>query len=877
MEQEIITIATLTIDSEKAVGTIEQTKKSIWELQQANTDLRKAIKENGDETGESTKTFVAQEAEIKRLNAVYKTQQSAINEVTLAQVKESSSIKENVKSIDQANAQNKELLKTRNQVDATTKDGAKAIELLNAKMNENNKFILANKNEQEKASAITGNYRQHMFNLGNSFGGASQKAIGFVQQGKEIASSFGALSNTVVSSAKNIVGFGNASKITAVQSATLASSEIAVGAGAQVASTGTNTATKSTWMLNVAMGTLLLPITAIVAIAYLLYKAFSTFQPLVDKVEQAMAALTAVFNVAKNTVLALVTGAKSLKEAFSGLGSEMASAARDAAKLEKAQQDLADSMEQQEVSTARARAEINALGAALLNKTLSDKERSKIAGDIATKEQALFVTRENSVNKEIAQAKEALRIKAGLKGKEVEILNSGSKAIKDNLEKRTVNIDKEVEILNKARLKAIDIENERTENVIKAFNKQDKFDEKAKEAQEKRQSDAIAQGEKNAQKQQELNAKAHEKKLKNLADSVIVFETEKHTVEEQLSFYVKYYADLNALQNGDEKIKNAQELSAKILGLAKEQISEEIKTQTDLIKSKKELSKQEQTDLLANAQFLKEAETKRIENSLLNEKDKATALEEIHLGFLANVAIINKSFEDSENIRKEEQKVLDTLDFQIKLIDIEEQGLQENEMKLSLLKAEHEERLRLISLQLDKEGNLTKKAVKEKEIEDRKYAQATKAIDKQVAAQKKAMGREIIKQSLEAASIIFEDNKALSVATALMSTYEGIAAQIATKPKTPYEIGLVIANSAVVAATGFSAVRNILKTTKGSSDTGGGSTSVPSQTFVNPAKTDVVAQLQAPQPQQGNQIQTVLVLETLDEVKNNQQIKIKSN
>jgi hypothetical protein len=66
--------------------------------------------------------------------------------------------------------------------------------------------------------------------------------------------------------------------------------------------------------------------------------------------------------------------------------------------------------------------------------------------------------------------------------------------------------------------------------------------------------------------------------------------------------------------------------------------------------------------------------------------------------------------------------------------------------------------------------------------------------------------------------------KAFAVGQALINTYQGITAQLATKPKTPYEIGLVIANVATVAATGFKAVKQILSTNPMSSS-GGGSAS----------------------------------------------------
>lgn len=65
--------------------------------------------------------------------------------------------------------------------------------------------------------------------------------------------------------------------------------------------------------------------------------------------------------------------------------------------------------------------------------------------------------------------------------------------------------------------------------------------------------------------------------------------------------------------------------------------------------------------------------------------------------------------------------------------------------------------------------------------------------------------------------------KAYAVGQAIMNTYQGITAELATKAVTPYEIGLKVANIAFVASTGFKAVKNILSTNPMSSGGGGSS------------------------------------------------------
>jgi len=65
--------------------------------------------------------------------------------------------------------------------------------------------------------------------------------------------------------------------------------------------------------------------------------------------------------------------------------------------------------------------------------------------------------------------------------------------------------------------------------------------------------------------------------------------------------------------------------------------------------------------------------------------------------------------------------------------------------------------------------------------------------------------------------------KALSIAAATINTYQGITAELATKTVTPFEIGLKIANVAIIAATGFKAVKDIVSVKVPGAGGGGGS------------------------------------------------------
>jgi len=103
--------------------------------------------------------------------------------------------------------------------------------------------------------------------------------------------------------------------------------------------------------------------------------------------------------------------------------------------------------------------------------------------------------------------------------------------------------------------------------------------------------------------------------------------------------------------------------------------------------------------------------------------------------------------------------------------------------------------------------------------------------------------------------------KAMAAAAALINTYQGITAELATKTVTPFEIGLKIANVAIIAATGFKAVKDILavkvpggggggSAPSGVSAAGGGAPTAPSFNVVGASGTNQLAQSIGAQQQQ---------------------------
>lgn len=900
-ENNIITIATLRVDRSDVAQSAAETKKEIFDLQKANSELRKDISKNGDDTGELTKKFVENEQALKKLNAQYKAQTSAVNDLTLAELKENKALTDGAKSRAQAIQQNKELKDIRDQLNTSTEEGAEALELLNKKINENDAYLKGNASEQEQFRANVGNYPQLLNSVGSAFGGVTQNVIGFVQGGRDAISSFTEIGTQATASIQGMIGFRNATVRASEANETLSTSggaaadaaEVlgagseAAGQGAEAGAGGIMTMVKAAWAF--VANPIGLVITAIVATLAILYNVLKTYQPILDKIEQGFAAVTAVINVLKNTVLAVITGTKSLGEAFSSLGGDMSKAASDAVALTQAQQDLDDVMKSQEVTSARNRAEINKLNVQLKDRTKTEKERLAIADQIAKKEKIDYEQRKAIVDEEVRIARQAIAIKAQFTEEEKKLLKETGDATKELAESRGGTYDDEYEALNKARLKAIDLENEVTVNLEKIYNRRDKLADDAAAKEEARRAKAQAAAEKALQarvKAMELDIqieRAKNAQLNQTDAERLKFLNDITAQELELVEFKRSQGLITEKEAQLATLNLAKTQSSEVLNLAVKTIDEEIELQKKKFDAKKVLDEEAYMDELANAAFLRDVQERRVESEIMLESEKAAALLEIKEGYEANVDIIENNYKESrkaaEEMAKQEAQTLQDVEFEMRILQLQEQGEIEAEVQKDILAVQLEQNKAKLDQELE-DGKRTAAEIRAlKELEDKKYLTATKKIDKELQASKKAAQINMVKDALAAAQQIFGESKALSIASALINTYEGITAGL--KLGYPMAIPAV----ALAAATGFAAVRNILKTNPGSGGadasgggTGGANLSTPAAVFENPAKVQTVATVDAAPIQDAvNTTQTVLVLEQFEEVQNQKIVKTQSS
>lgn len=550
MAGERIVLAELDIDVQALIKSNMEARTSMAALRTEQAELKKAGLEGSAQ-------FAANAAEIKRLTPLINQQSALLAAQTTAQGKLISTqervnqlIKAEAVSIQDAKNQNSELIKLRNSLNLTTEEGQKSLKDINAKLDENNDFIKANVSGLEQQKMGIGDYasgiREALKDTGlfsGALGAMGADANGVIN----IFQSFSPVFNNLNQQFNTLIGdmgiFRDVADETAAatEGNTAATGQLTIAQNAS--STASRGAAASTGILNTALKAVKLTLAAlgiglIIAAVVILVDAFKSFTPLIDKVEQGMAAVGAVFKVLTNLFTALFTGTKSLSEAFSGLGGAMSKAANDAIALKKAQQDLEDAMALQEIQSARNRAEINRLNIQAKDRTKTEEERLALLEKSMKLEEDDYKQRKRNADETYRQALEKIRLDAELSDSEFARLKAISDmqintnadmtdaeaqelmrragAFKEFVEGRTNDVDEMFEKLAEAQKGQIDLDSEYYNNQEKLINKQNKLLED-KEAAEQKAEEARKKAIEAAQKAEEERQQKIQEALNNAA------------------------------------------------------------------------------------------------------------------------------------------------------------------------------------------------------------------------------------------------------------------------------------------------------------------------------------------------------------------------
>lgn len=192
---------------------------------------------------------------------------------------------------------------------------------------------------------------------------------------------------------------------------------------------------------------------------------------------------------------------------------------------------------------------------------------------------------------------------------------------------------------------------------------------------------------------------------------------------------------------------------------------------------------------------INEINKKEAEKNVLSEADKLKKLEELNKKYNQNLAKTQTEIDLTDLEKVQDQRNLD---------------IANKEQEIAL---EQQHQLRIAQLNYDSID-----AIEQRERESLERKRILR--DQELALASETFGK--IAFLLGRNSKL---GKAFAVGQALINTYQGITAELATKAVTPYEIGLKVVNVAYVAKTGFDAVKRILSTNANGGG-GGGTQSV---------------------------------------------------
>lgn len=766
---EKITIAELDINTDALLKSATETKKAMDALKEENKELKKS-------TEDTTKAQVKNEAALKNLTTKYNQQKKVLaavtdenNDLTKAQKSLDGAINKTIKTETEATANSVKLLALRKDVNTTTEKGRKQIELINAKIDENNELLKENASKSGKAKLSVGGYAD---GIKEAFGD-----LGIFGVALNKVSSFQDKFNTLVT------GSGKSFK---------------------AASKGTSGASKALRIFKVALisagiGLIIVALGAFVAL-------LSKTQKFTDAVNVALSSVGAVIDVLVGTVAKLASvfsnlfsqplskTFKEVGEAVDGLSDSMVEAAKKGAELERLRQSVKRLGFEFEVANAKARQQIELLTAIADDNTKSFAERKKANREaIKAEEKAsaaefkLFKTRKDLADAEFERLKATGNIND-------EAREAHSNATKEFIEAETQRL-----------LTQRDLEKQRTEL------KQDELE---------RDLDIIKDGFESFQatKEKELSLSKTTAKQRAAIINEIQTESEKSIAEQvkTLQQFSEQQIDINDLvQESDSKVLNSKIRALELSEIIEGRLLEVVRDRRVVLSDLADL--EEETD-----EKRKERETKRIEEEKKTSEDKLKniqAFENQKRELQNQIDLENTETQEEKEILKAEQEL------EKKELALEQLQLDEEQKTELLALLQEQQDLRLAEI---KESNAEKLLKSEEAIEKKRIAIKNKAFDAAVslagAETKIGQGILAVKEILAAKEAILELKKVtFKSKTALANSSTAIAEGTAETAKVGFPQNIPLLLGFAAQAIGIiSAVKSAAKIGAGAAFYGGG-------------------------------------------------------
>jgi hypothetical protein len=300
-----------------------------------------------------------------------------------------------------------------------------------------------------------------------------------------------------------------------------------------------------------------------------------------------------------------------------------------------------------------------------------------------------------------------------------------------------------------------------------------------------------------------------------------------------------------------DALNNVKGVQAQITGLRSEQLVNENSLNKEAIEINKTRA-QTESDIAINQALFDAQRKKDTETRLILERQALEQSKQIELERLQN-NINNANLGTDARVQAESEFALKKQEIENAIIAKDDEinllNFERDKIKYETILNNENESFSARLQALNSFNDLIQASDLITEEEKRKNAQDT--FNKQRALETQRIA--LVTNTLGNISSLFEQNskagKAFAIAQALINTYQGVTAELATKTVTPFEFGLKIANIATTVAIGMKSVKDIMKTNpKGASGgsvsapSGGGSVSAPMFNVVGTSGQNQIAQ-----------------------------------
>ena len=694
------TLLELDLGTEAVVAKSVELKNNLESLRIQLDALKKA---EGDNTAEIVKL----EAAIRKTTTEYNNNQKAVQALINAngkaisvQDKVNLMLQKEITTREESKRSITELSKLRDQLNSQNAEEAAMIDKLNSKIDQHNEFLRESGSQREKQIMNIGNYKDSMVQAIEQTGLWNDQIGTGIQVLNAMSLPFKEMKKDFSESVQMIRNSADGTK-----DMTMAQKAYTVGM---------NIATGATRIFTLALAAT--GIGLIIAAVVLLIGYLRTFDPIVDKVEQAFAGLSAAIRVVQQIIWDIISSFSDLGKmaeklgdffedpigAIEKVGDKMVEAADAAMKLKEAQQDLADQQAIQSVQNKKLEGEINRLMLQSRDRTKSEQERIALLQKAEKINEEIYQKNMKLADEEYRQAVEASRIKGQLTQEEVAQLKAKGVEYAYYL----LNIGKitqeEVDLITKAEEAKIEMYNQTTAQQEKIINRQNALIEKAeKEAEERRKKaeEARKKALDNAAKlakaeldlfisQQGYRAKTLEEQLaieqKALAKRMEIYKKEYEASEKTKADKLKRLTDENNAQ--EAFLKKQAEL---VVDNAYRELQSFIETNNTKIDQSKFFSElllaqkqmEYESQLTAELNFQKI----RLEQGIISETEYLEAMKSIRDEYKQKndeaVQLQNEAENERRNIDLENQRAWEDIVFQddlaIKLERLEQDRLQE--------------------------------------------------------------------------------------------------------------------------------------------------------------------------------------------------------